>query len=140
MLEVSDSDEVTSIAKEEFKPYSCTIRVPCVSEASSTLLKQVLEVDKEISPAKVSKTMTVEGNHLVVVLETTEIRLLRASLASFFDMVCPSGFSSLFAFIIVILASLTFFLKRFRQWWPFVFSANSIIYIENMYSRLFQKF
>lgn len=47
---------------------------------------QTLEVDEELQPTKIHRTLNVKGTELLVHFEATEVRLLRAAVSSFFDM------------------------------------------------------
>lgn len=67
-------------------PFTCSVEVPFATARAAEITKQTLEVDAELTPDKVRRTLQVRGSVLVCSIESTEQRLLRASLASFFDM------------------------------------------------------
>jgi tRNA threonylcarbamoyladenosine modification (KEOPS) complex Pcc1 subunit len=84
-MDGDDSSDAETLPAQP-KPFQCVTRVPCSSSRIAQLLLNVLDVDKEIAPDKITRTMRVEGSELVVTIEASEARLLRASMASFFDM------------------------------------------------------
>jgi len=84
MSDAEDSDAPTMSAPQ---PFALELRVPCASPAAAALMKSALDVDKELSPAQVTRTCAVQGSELCVNIRASELRLLRASAASFFDMV-----------------------------------------------------
>ncbi|KAF1778580.1 CTAG/Pcc1 family [Phytophthora cactorum] len=59
-------------------------------EVDALYVLQTLEVDEELQPEKIHRTLTVKGDELHVYdafhFEATEIRLLRAAVSSFYDM------------------------------------------------------
>ncbi|KAH9255417.1 hypothetical protein BASA81_006536 [Batrachochytrium salamandrivorans] len=67
-------------------PFTCLVEVPFATCRAAEITKQTLEVDAELTPDKVRRTLLVRGSVLVCSIESAEQRLLRASLASFFDM------------------------------------------------------
>ena len=87
LLEESTSDdEAVKKAKLEDLKYVCKLEIRFASERAATLTCQSLQVDEELTPSKVERSMQVRGEFLVVEIRATELRLLRASTASFFDM------------------------------------------------------
>ncbi|KAF1779073.1 CTAG/Pcc1 family [Phytophthora cactorum] len=60
------------------------------AEVDALYVLQTLEVDEELQPEKIHRTLTVKGDELHVYdafhFEATEIRLLRAAVSSFYDM------------------------------------------------------
>ena len=81
----------TSDSEPEIDPallrHRAVLRVPFASDRAALLTMRTLEVDKEISPDRVRRSLRVEpGAVLVATLEATEARWLRASLSSLLDM------------------------------------------------------
>uniref|UniRef100_A0AAV1V188 Transcription factor Pcc1 n=1 Tax=Peronospora matthiolae TaxID=2874970 RepID=A0AAV1V188_9STRA len=67
-------------------PYECDICLNFPAEVDAQFVLQTLEVDDELQPDKIHRTLTVKGSDLHVHFEATEIRLLRAAVSSFYDM------------------------------------------------------
>ncbi|KAG7393713.1 hypothetical protein PHYPSEUDO_004476 [Phytophthora pseudosyringae] len=87
-------------------PFECDISLNFPEEVDAQLVLQTLEVDEELQPEKIHRTLTVKGTELHVYVltlpmwcppglvavvrcshfEATEIRLLRAAVSSFYDM------------------------------------------------------
>ncbi|TMW68677.1 hypothetical protein Poli38472_006145 [Pythium oligandrum] len=67
-------------------PYECDIRLsfPEAEDAEHAML--TIQVDEELQPDKIHRSLSVDGTDLIVHFEATEIRLLRAAVASFYDM------------------------------------------------------
>ena len=59
------------------------------AEAAAVVCRAV-GVDKELTPAKVRRTLAVEGAALVLTFEATELRLLRASVSTLLDLILLS--------------------------------------------------
>jgi len=51
------------------------------------IVMNTLEVDKELRPSLVQRSMTVENSNLKVSMSSSELRMLRTSISSFFDMI-----------------------------------------------------
>jgi len=93
-MDAAEEEEVASGAEDarpkraklEDLKYVCKVRIKFATNKAAVMTQQALEVDKEISPEKVERTMHVDNVFLVVEIRSTELRLLRASAASFFDM------------------------------------------------------
>lgn len=92
MEEEEDDEEEVNVKRtklEETKvdmPFTCHIEIPFPTAHSAEITMKTLEVDKELTPDKVRRVLQVKDNILIVDIYSTEQRLLRASLASFFDM------------------------------------------------------
>lgn len=85
--EFDEGDESMKRVKVEVDmPFTCLVEVPFATERAAEITMQTLQVDAELTPDKVKRILTVRDNVLVVEIHSTEQRLLRASLASFFDM------------------------------------------------------
>ncbi|ETK83659.1 hypothetical protein F441_11459 [Phytophthora nicotianae CJ01A1] len=67
-------------------PFECEINLSFPEEVDAQYVLQTLEVDEELQPEKIHRTLTVKGAELHVHFEATEIRLLRAAVSSFYDM------------------------------------------------------
>lgn len=67
-------------------PFSCSMRIPFETAEAAHMVKEALAVDEELTPDKVVRSMRVEGRDLVVDIQSTEMRLIKASSASLFDM------------------------------------------------------
>ncbi|KAJ0401512.1 hypothetical protein P43SY_009372 [Pythium insidiosum] len=67
-------------------PYECEIALsfPAAEDAEHAMM--TIQVDEELQPEKIHRTLAVKGNDLIVHFEATEIRLLRAAVSSFYDM------------------------------------------------------
>ncbi|KAF6759938.1 transcription factor Pcc1-domain-containing protein [Ephemerocybe angulata] len=64
-----------------------TIKVPFASAKHALIAKQVIEVDAELQPAAVKRTISTEGENLVAVLQTSTIRLARLTANAFLENV-----------------------------------------------------
>ncbi|KAG3114002.1 hypothetical protein PI124_g5982 [Phytophthora idaei] len=67
-------------------PFECEISLSFPEEVDALYVLLTLEVDEELQPEKIHRTLTVKGDELHVHFEATEIRLLRAAVSSFYDM------------------------------------------------------
>ncbi|KAG8924935.1 hypothetical protein FRC00_004523 [Tulasnella sp. 408] len=57
------------------------------SEEHATIVKRVIDVDKELQSHVVKRTLTTEGNILVATFKTLTVRLARLTLNSFLENV-----------------------------------------------------
>ncbi|CCM00102.1 uncharacterized protein FIBRA_02129 [Fibroporia radiculosa] len=64
-----------------------TIRIPFGSEKHASIAKQVIEVDRELQPQAVKRTLSVEDRTLVANFETLTIRLSRLTVNAFLENV-----------------------------------------------------
>ncbi|KAL3687913.1 hypothetical protein R1sor_014222 [Riccia sorocarpa] len=64
---------------------TCNFRVEYPMEEQAKIVMTTLSVDAELTD-KVARTMTVEGQHLLIIFKATEARYLRASVSAFMDM------------------------------------------------------
>jgi len=62
-----------------------TVRIPFASAAHADMARQTLDVDRELQPHAVKRTLTVEGNALVASFSTLTVRLARLTLNSFLE-------------------------------------------------------
>ncbi|KAG8935067.1 hypothetical protein FRC01_009107 [Tulasnella sp. 417] len=67
--------------------HTMTIKLPMVSEEHATIVKRVIDVDKELQSHVVKRTLTTEGNVLVATFKTLTVRLARLTLNSFLENV-----------------------------------------------------
>ncbi|KAL3696930.1 hypothetical protein R1sor_011006 [Riccia sorocarpa] len=64
---------------------TCNLRVEYPTEEQAKIVMTTLSVDAELTD-KVARSMTVEGQHLLISFKATEARYLRASVSAFIDM------------------------------------------------------
>ena len=76
---------MAELSSEEWK-YKCEVRIEYPRDFAQ-MVKNTMEVDKELRPQLVRRTYSVEENHLVALFEAKACRDLRTSMTSFFDMV-----------------------------------------------------
>ncbi|KAH8092638.1 transcription factor Pcc1-domain-containing protein [Cristinia sonorae] len=67
--------------------HKVTVRIPFASEKHAVIAKQVIEVDKELQPQAVVRTIDVEGDELVATFTTLTVRLARLTLNAFLENV-----------------------------------------------------
>ncbi|KIO34307.1 hypothetical protein M407DRAFT_127244 [Tulasnella calospora MUT 4182] len=67
--------------------HTMTIKLPMASEEHATIVKRVIDVDKELQSHVVKRTLTTEGNVLVATFKTLTVRLARLTLNSFLENV-----------------------------------------------------
>ncbi|KAF4322948.1 hypothetical protein BBO99_00003175 [Phytophthora kernoviae] len=70
----------------ETHPFECDVCLTFPEEVDAQYVLQTLEVDEELQPDKIHRTLSIKGAELHVHFEATEIRLLRAAVSSFYDM------------------------------------------------------
>ncbi|KAI0635964.1 CTAG/Pcc1 family [Trametes polyzona] len=63
------------------------MRIPFASEKHANIAKQVIDVDRELQPEVVKRTLTVEGNTLVATFTTLTVRLARLTSNAFLENV-----------------------------------------------------
>jgi len=66
---------------------SSTVSIPCLSEEHAKIVKQVIEVDRELQPHAVKRVLQVQDNTVVATISTLTIRLARLSLNAFLENV-----------------------------------------------------
>lgn len=66
--------------------YNSTIRITLPTEEYATIMKESIDVDKELQPDKVLRVLTVEADALVVTFKAINAKMLRVAISSFFDM------------------------------------------------------
>ncbi|TDH70586.1 uncharacterized protein CCR75_001865 [Bremia lactucae] len=67
-------------------PFECKMTLRFTDKLDALYVLRTLEVDEELQPKKIIRTLTVKGTELLVHIAATEIRLLRAAVSSFYDM------------------------------------------------------
>ncbi|CAM9568667.1 unnamed protein product [Scytosiphon promiscuus] len=67
-------------------PYHCNVEVTFPSPSLATIACTTLDVDAELQPNKIVRSLQVEGSSLLASFEATEARTLRVVLSGFFDM------------------------------------------------------
>lgn len=72
-------------------PYTFCLQVPYSSATSATYVANALSVDPELTPDKVTKNVRVDGSTLLADFSASELRVLRASLSAFMDMLALSN-------------------------------------------------
>ncbi|RPD60114.1 transcription factor Pcc1, partial [Lentinus tigrinus ALCF2SS1-7] len=64
-----------------------TMRIPFASHKHANIAKQVIEVDRELQPDVVKRTLAVEGNELIATFTTLTVRLARLTSNAFLENV-----------------------------------------------------
>ncbi|KAG8748094.1 hypothetical protein FRC10_008827 [Ceratobasidium sp. 414] len=67
--------------------HSMAVRVPFLSAEHAYIAQRTIQVDKELQPHAVKRTLTVEGDVLVATFSTLTLRLARLTLNSFLENV-----------------------------------------------------
>ncbi|KAG5182475.1 transcription factor Pcc1-domain-containing protein [Tribonema minus] len=67
------------------RPYVCKLELRYPSEATAAIAKASMEVDEELQPNKVSRTLELDGNKLMAQFAATEAKVLRVSVSTFCD-------------------------------------------------------
>jgi len=63
--------------------HTLTVRIPLPTPRQAEIVKQVIEVDRELKAHLVSRTLSLEGNELVATFACLTIRQARVSLDHF---------------------------------------------------------
>ncbi|KAI0719326.1 CTAG/Pcc1 family [Cerioporus squamosus] len=63
------------------------MRIPFASEKHANIAKQVIDVDRELQPDVVKRTLAVEENELVATFTTLTVRLARLTSNAFLENV-----------------------------------------------------
>ena len=71
-------------------PRRSEAQVAYPSAEAAAVVCRAVGMDKELTPAKVRRTLAVEGAALVLTFEATELRLLRASVSTLLDLILLS--------------------------------------------------
>jgi len=67
--------------------HTVTVTIPFLSGEHAQIVKQVLDVDRELQPHAVKRALEVQGSNLVAKLSTLTIRLARLSTNAFLENV-----------------------------------------------------
>ncbi|KAI0367797.1 Pcc1-domain-containing protein [Pilatotrama ljubarskyi] len=67
--------------------HTITMRIPFASEKHANIAKQVIDVDRELQPEVVKRTLSVEGNTLAATFTTLTVRLARLTSNAFLENV-----------------------------------------------------
>ncbi|KAF9073458.1 CTAG/Pcc1 family [Rhodocollybia butyracea] len=67
--------------------HSVTLKIPFASEKHALIAKQTIQVDPELQPHAVKRTIEVRGNFLVATFSTLTVRLARLASNSFLENV-----------------------------------------------------
>ncbi|PIL35547.1 hypothetical protein GSI_02275 [Ganoderma sinense ZZ0214-1] len=67
--------------------HTVTIRIPFASDKDADIAKQVIDVDREMQPDVVKRTLSVEGSELVATFTTLTVRLARLTTNAFLENV-----------------------------------------------------
>jgi len=67
--------------------HTITARVPFLSAEHASIAQRTIQVDKELQPHAVKRTLVVEGDVLVATFSTLTLRLARLTLNSFLENV-----------------------------------------------------
>ncbi|KAF7327678.1 hypothetical protein MKEN_00347200 [Mycena kentingensis (nom. inval.)] len=67
--------------------HSITVRIPFASPKHAKIAMQVIEVDPELQPHAVKRSLSVEDEFLVATFETLTVRLVRLTINAFLENV-----------------------------------------------------
>ncbi|KAF9007599.1 CTAG/Pcc1 family [Cyathus striatus] len=67
--------------------HTVTVQVPFASSNHASIAKQAIEVDLELQPQAVKRTISVQGDKLVATFETLTVRLARLTVNAFLENV-----------------------------------------------------
>ena len=67
-------------------PHQATLKIPFQNQDQATIAWNSLRVDPEPKRSGVEKTLKVEGHDLIVDFKCEEVRTLRVSVNSFYDL------------------------------------------------------
>eukprot|EP01088_Endostelium_zonatum_P018626 TRINITY_DN6037_c1_g1_i1.p1 TRINITY_DN6037_c1_g1~~TRINITY_DN6037_c1_g1_i1.p1 ORF type:complete len:105 (+),score=12.56 TRINITY_DN6037_c1_g1_i1:110-424(+) len=81
-----ENKKTEAVEVEVAFPHKYNIDIPFPKEEWAQNVCRTLSADRELKEDQVHRVMIVEGTHLKVTFETTELRLLRTVVTSFFDM------------------------------------------------------
>ncbi|KAI0783668.1 transcription factor Pcc1-domain-containing protein [Abortiporus biennis] len=75
------------MSTEDLSWHSITVRIPFAFEKHASIARQVIEVDKELQPQAVRRSLQVENNFLVATFTTLTVRLTRLVINAFLENV-----------------------------------------------------
>ncbi|KAG7451256.1 Pcc1-domain-containing protein [Guyanagaster necrorhizus] len=76
---------MTSFATEHW--HIISVQIPFASHQHAVIAKEAIEVDPELQPQAVKRTLSVEGSILTAHFETLTVRLARLTINSFLENV-----------------------------------------------------
>lgn len=83
---VASIRSIPSIPSIQFK-YKSILKIPMPDQESCIIAKRVLDVDDELQPMKLQRSISCEEDKfLIVTFYATELRALRVSMSGFHDM------------------------------------------------------
>ncbi|KAL5503958.1 hypothetical protein ACEPAH_8030 [Sanghuangporus vaninii] len=76
-----------SAANDQDQWHTVSVRIPFASSKHASIAKQVIEVDPELQPQAVKRTLTVEDDELIATFTCLTIRLARITINAFLENV-----------------------------------------------------
>ena len=71
--------------------YKSEVRLEMGSMEAAEIFKQCMEVDEELQPTKISRSFSIEEESIIVVkFVSTDPKVLRVAMSSFYDMAIVS--------------------------------------------------
>jgi len=67
--------------------HTVSVKIPFASSKHALIAKQVIEVDPELQPQAVKRTLSVDDNLLIATFQTLTVRLARLTLNAFLENV-----------------------------------------------------
>ncbi|EDR08637.1 uncharacterized protein LACBIDRAFT_249568 [Laccaria bicolor S238N-H82] len=67
--------------------HTVSVKIPLASSKHALIAKQVIEVDPELQPQAVKRTLSVDDNLLIATFQTLTVRLARLTLNAFLENV-----------------------------------------------------
>jgi len=67
--------------------HTVIVRVPFASAKHASIAKQVIEVDRELQPQVVKRTLDVDGDVLIATFKTLTVRLARLTVNAYLENV-----------------------------------------------------
>lgn len=67
--------------------HTVSVKIPLASPKHALIAKQVIEVDPELQPQAVKRTLSVDDNLLIATFQTLTVRLARLTLNAFLENV-----------------------------------------------------
>ncbi|KIK10055.1 hypothetical protein K443DRAFT_137713 [Laccaria amethystina LaAM-08-1] len=65
--------------------HTVSVKIPFASSKHALIAKQVIEVDPELQPQAVKRTLSVDDNLLIATFQTLTVRLARLTLNAFLE-------------------------------------------------------
>lgn len=67
--------------------YQSDLRITFLNDTQAQNVKLCMEVDDELQPNKIEKFFSVESNVLIIKFGSSDLKVLRVAMSSFFDMI-----------------------------------------------------